>query len=158
MNLSGEITVRAPRQAVFDAVRDARFFAACIEGVRDLVETDATHYTARFETRLAYMSFRFDVAVELTRVEPPARIEAKLEGTPIGVVGRLSARSDTTLAEVGGETTIRYAIELALTGKLGAIGRPVLTAKAKEMERQFTERLRAAFAPSSQPPAVRAAG
>ena len=149
MNLSGDITVRAPRPAVFEAVRDARFFASCIEGVRDLTEQDAEHYTARFETRLAYMSFKFDVAVALTAVEPPLRIEATLEGTPLGVVGRLAATSTTTLTEVGDDTAIHYVLSVALTGKLGSLGRPVLTAKAKEMERQFTERLRAAFAPGA---------
>jgi len=149
MNLSGEIAVRAPRQAVFDAVRDARFFAGCIDGVRDLTEIDPTHYTALFETKLAYMTFRFKVAVEVTQVAPPERIEAKLEGTPLGVVGRLTATSVTTLTDAGDETRIGYAIEVALTGKLGSLGRPVLTAKAREMERQFTARLGAAFAPGS---------
>src|SRR4051812_32914295 len=125
MNLGGEITVRAPRQAVYEAVRDARFFAACVPGVRELVEIDATHYTARFETKLAYMSFKFDVAVSLTRAEPPERLEATLEGTPLGVIGRLAASSVTTLTQDGDDTRIAYAIEVALTGKLGAIGRPV---------------------------------
>jgi carbon monoxide dehydrogenase subunit G len=146
MNLSGEIAVRAPRQAVFDAVRDARFFASCLDGVRELNEIDATHYNALFETKLAYMTFRFKIAVEVTRLESPSCIEAKLEGTPLGVVGRLTATSTTTLTEDGDETRIGYAIEVALTGKLGSLGRPVLNAKAKEMERQFTERLRATFA------------
>jgi len=149
MNLSGEIAVRAPRQAVFDAVRDARFFAGCIDGVGDLAELDPTHYSASFETRLAYMSFRFKLAIEITRLDPPERIEARLEGTPLGVVGRLSATSVTTLREAGDETRIGYAIEVALTGKLGSLGRPVLSAKAKDMERQFTERLHAAFAPGA---------
>ncbi len=130
-------------------MRDARFFVSCIDGVRDLAEQDATHYRARFETTLAYMTFRFDVVVEVTRDEPPACIEAKLEGTPLGIVGRLAATSTTTLTEAGDDTTIHYALSVALTGKLGSIGRPVLTAKAKDMERQFTERLRAAFAPGA---------
>ena len=115
MNLSGEIAVRAPRQAVFDAVRDARFFASCIDGVRELEEIDPTHYTALFETKLAYMTFRFKVAVEVTRLTPPDRIEAKLEGTPLGVIGRLTAISVTTLTEDGDETRIGYAIEVALS-------------------------------------------
>jgi hypothetical protein len=40
---------------------------------------------------------------------------------------------------------VSYEIEAALTGKLGSLGQPVLRAKAKEMERQFAERIRAAF-------------
>ena len=53
----------------------------------------------------------------------------------------------TTLSEAGEETHIDYAVDASLTGKLGSLGQPVLRAKAKEMERRFAERMRAAFAP-----------
>jgi uncharacterized protein len=149
MKLTGEITVTAPRAAVFDKLRDARFFASCVDGVHDLNEIDATHYSATFETKIAYMKFKFNVTVELTRVEPPSDIEAKVEGTPLGVVGRLTARSVLQVMEAGQETTkIRYETESTLAGKLGSIGQPVLRAKAKEMEREFAKRLQAHFAAS----------
>jgi Tripartite tricarboxylate transporter TctA family len=35
MKLTGGITVRAPRETVFTALRDARFFASCVDGVQD---------------------------------------------------------------------------------------------------------------------------
>jgi carbon monoxide dehydrogenase subunit G len=145
MKLSGEIRVKAPRAKVFEALRDARFFASCIEGVRDLTEIDSTHYVAVLETKVAYLQFKFKVAVELTRVEPPHALEARIEGMPLGVVGRLTATSRTDLVEDVGGTAIRYDIDTALTGKLGAIGQPVLKSKAKQMEKEFCARLRAAF-------------
>jgi uncharacterized protein len=146
MKLAGDITIAAPRQAVFDALRDARLFAACIEGVRDLQEIDATHYRAVMETKVAYIKFKFDVSVEVTRVEAPHLIAAKIEGTPHGIVGRLSATSLTTLAEQDQGTRVQYEIEAALTGKLGSLGQPVIRSKAREMERLFAENLRSAFA------------
>ncbi|HKG01389.1 MAG TPA: carbon monoxide dehydrogenase subunit G [Xanthobacteraceae bacterium] len=149
MKLTGEITVKAPREKVFAALRDARFFASCIDGVHDLNEIDETHYTAVFETKVAYLKFKFNVTVELTRVEPPDQIEAKVEGVPLGVVGRLTARSLTRLVEAGDETKVQYESESTLAGKLGSIGQPVLRAKAKQMEKQFASRLQAAFAPAS---------
>ena len=148
MKFRGDIWMEAPRDAVFAKVRDARFFASCIEGVQDLSEIDADHYTAVLETKVAYLKFKFNVAVEVVRMEPPREIEAKIEGTPLGIVGRLTASSVTRLAEDNGGTKVSYEIEAALTGKLGSLGQPVLRAKAKEMERQFAERLRAAFAGS----------
>ena len=146
MKLAGDLTIAAPRQAVFDALRDARLFAACVEGVRDLKEVDATHYRAVMETKVAYIKFKFDVVVEVTRVEPPHAIEAKIEGTPHGIVGRLSATSRTTLADADEGTRVQYEIEAALTGKLGSLGQPVIRSKAREMERHFADNLRAAFA------------
>src|SRR5690606_20441951 len=125
---------------------DAHFFASCIDGVSELTEIDATHYSALFATRVAYMRFTFKVDVAMTRIEPPGFIEAKVEGTPVGVVGRLSATASTHLTEAGGQTTIAYTIDASLTGKLGSMGEPVLKSKARDMEKQFSQRLLAAFA------------
>ena len=147
MKFTGDIAIVAPREAVFAKVRNARFFASCVEGVQNLSEIDSDHYTAVLETKIAYLKFKFDVAVEVLRIDPPNEIEARIEGTPSGIVGRLSARSLTRLAEENGGTRVSYEIEAALTGKLGSLGQPVLRAKAKEMERQFAERIRAAFPP-----------
>lgn len=43
-------------------------------------------------------------------------------------------------------TKVSYSVESTPAGKLGSIGRPVLRAKAEDMEKQFASRLRAAFA------------
>ncbi len=147
MKFTGEISIPAPREAVFAKVQDARFFASCVEGVQEMKEIDPTHYTAVLETKVAYLKFRFNVSVEVVRMDAPSEIEAKVEGTPLGIVGRLTATSITRLADDNGGTKVSYEIDTALTGKLGSLGQPVLRSKAKEMERIFTERIRAAFAP-----------
>ena len=145
MEFKGEITVAAPRAEVYARIRDAEFFVSCIEGVRDLEVVDDTHYTAVMESKVAYIKVSFDVSVEVLRDEAPNLIEAKIEGRPIKLAGRLAATSLTRLAEADGGTKISYETELSLTGKLGSLGRPALTAKAKEMERLFADRLAAAF-------------
>ena len=145
MKFSGELSVKAPRDQVYKLVRDARFFASCVEGVSDLVETAPDSYAATFETKVAYMRFKFKVNVEVVRAEEPREIEAKVEGTPLGIVGRLTATALTRLSEAGDETKIGYDVEATLTGKLGSLGQPVLRSKAKEMERQFAARLAASF-------------
>src|SRR4029078_3073350 len=90
MNVSGEFTVHAPRDVVFKTLRDASSFVRFVDGVQNLEEIDPTHYEAVFETRVASLKFKFNVTVEVTRVEEPSEIEAKIEGTPLGVVGRLT--------------------------------------------------------------------
>lgn len=153
MNLTGEITVSAPRQAVFERLRDVQFFASCVEGVSDLVQTGESSYDAVLATKVAYLKFKFKVAVEITRIRPPDEIEARIEGTPLGIVGRLTATSSTRLTDAGDGTMVSYAIDAKLAGKLGSIGQPVMKSKAKEMEKQFAERLRAAFAQPAGGPA-----
>jgi len=146
MIVTGEITLPAPRRTVFDVLQNAPFFASCVEGVRDLKEIDATHYDAVLDTKVAFMKFSFKVSVEMTKIAPPDRIEAKVEGTPVGVVGRFTATSIADLSEAGDETLVKYTIDANITGKLGSMGQPVLKAKAKEMEKGFVEKMRAAFA------------
>jgi uncharacterized protein len=152
MKFSGELTVKAPRAAVYEKVRDARFFASCVDGVRDLAELGPDRYSAVFETKVAYMKFSFKVTVEVTRADPPGEIAAKVEGTPLGIVGRMTATSLTRLSEVGDATRIEYEVDAALTGKLGSLGQPVLRSKAREMEKQFATRLAAAFAAAAFAP------
>ena len=146
MKFAGQVRVKAPRATVYAALRDAHFFASCVDGVSALTETAPDRYTATLETKVAYMSFKFNVTVELARAEPPREIEAKVEGTPLGIVGRLTATALTTLNDAGDGTKISYEVEAALTGKLGSLGQPVLRSKAKDMERQFAARLAARFA------------
>jgi uncharacterized protein len=152
MNVTGEFTVPAPREAVFSKISNPRDFISFVDGVHDLKEIDPTHYVAVFETKVAYMKFRFNVTVEVTRMEAPGEIEARIEGTPLGVVGRLTAKSTTRLTDAGNETKVAYSVDASLAGKLGSIGQPVLRAKAKEMEKLFANRLRAAFAPVTPEP------
>jgi carbon monoxide dehydrogenase subunit G len=145
MKFSGDIAIPASRETAFAKLGDPRFFASCIDGLHDLTEVDKSHYTAVMETRIAYLKFKFNIAVEVLRVDPPNEIEARIEGIPAGVVGRLTARSRARVAEENGEARVSYEVEAALTGKLGSLGQPVLRAKMKEMEREFAKRVRAAF-------------
>ncbi len=145
MKFTGELTVPAPREAVFDRLRDAPFFASCVEGVGQLKETAPDHYAARFATRIAYIRFEFEITVEVVRAERPQIIEARIEGKPHGVVGRLSALSTARFDNAEDGTKVSYNIEATLTGRLGSIGQPVLNSKAREMEKHFVANLRKAF-------------
>jgi uncharacterized protein len=145
MNVTGEFSVKAPREAVFDTIREPKTFISLVDGVHDLKEIDPTHYTAVFETRIAYLKFRFNVTVEVVKMDV-GEIVAKIEGTPLGVVGRLTATATTTLTDAGDETRVSYSADAVLAGKLGSMGQPVLRSKAKDMEKEFAKRLREKFA------------
>jgi uncharacterized protein len=145
MKITGEFEVPARREVVYERLNDAQFFASCVEGVSDLAEVDQTHYTAKLETRIAYIKFTFAVSVEFVEKARPEKIVAKAEGNPLGAVGRLSSMATATLADAGEATRVGYEIDVTLAGRLGSIGQPVLRAKAKDMERTFVKRLNAAF-------------
>lgn len=148
MKFEGRFRIPAPRAEVFARLNDPHFFVACLEGVSDLGEIDEDHYTAKLETRIAYIKFRFDVAVALRERIAPQRVVAQLEGTPLGIAGRLTSTAVANLvdAEGGRETDIVYEMDVAMTGKLGSLGQPVMKSKAREMEQGFVRKASAAFA------------
>lgn len=152
MKFQGEIKVGAPCEAVFDKINDPVFFASCIEGVKDMKEIDPRHFTATLETRIAYINFKFAISVEIVDVDRPRRLVARSEGTPHGIVGRLSSTSTATLTPDGTGTLVTYEIDASLTGKLGSLGQPVMKSKAKEMERKFAQAITEFFASSETTP------
>ena len=64
---------------------------------------------------------------------------------------------DSTVRAIAGGTALMLMMKagvfrptrLVSLRKLGSLGQPVLRSKAKELERQFAERMRAAFAPAA---------
>jgi aerobic carbon-monoxide dehydrogenase medium subunit len=160
VKLDGRFRIPAPREEVFARLNDPQFFAYCLDGVSDLNEIDENNYTATLETRIAYINFRFSVSVVLLERIAPERVVARLEGTPLGTVGRLTSTAVANLveAEGGRQTDIVYEMEVALTGKLGSLGQPVMKSKAKDMERGFVRKASAAFAPAPTAPAGMSAG
>src|SRR6266852_725892 len=77
--------------------------------VHALKEITPTQYSALFETKIAYIKLKFEVAVEMTRAERPNAIEAKIDGKPHGIVGRLAATATSSFVERDGGTAIAYA-------------------------------------------------
>lgn len=147
MIVSGEVALDAPRDRVFESVREPRFFASCIEGISDLRELAPTRFSAVMEAQIAFMRPRFNVEVELVRVDAPHEIAGKIEGKPLGLVGRLVATAVMTLEETTpAKTLLRYTVDVALTGKLGGLGQSAFAAKTKHIGEQFGINLRAKFA------------
>lgn len=145
MQTGGSFAVAIPQDRVFAFVSDPFKLAACIPGCENLHETSTGTYAAVLNTKLGPITLRFDVTVQLTRVEPPTAIDATIAGTAAGS-GRLSARAEVRLAAPDAATTdIAYTIEMTLAGKLGSFGQPVFRAKSDELSKKFAVNLKAAL-------------
>ena len=143
LDTSGEITVAVDRSTAFAIVRDPVRLARCIPGCSDLRETGADRYTAVLTSRVAFMTVSFNVIVDVTRIEPPAALEAKITGDARGLSGHVVATARLDLADAGdASTTVRYATAVGLTGKLGSLGQPVLRATSAKLAREFGDNLK----------------
>ena len=143
LDTSGEITVAVDRSTAFAIIRDPFRLGRCIPGCSDLRETRPDRYTAVLTSRVAFMTVSFNVIVDVTRIEPPAALEAKITGDARGLSGHVVATARLDLTDAGGANTIvRYATAVGLTGKLGSLGQPVLRATSAKLAREFGDNLK----------------
>ena len=77
MKITGQVRVKAPRAAVYEALRDARFFASCVEGVHDLAEIAPDRYEATLETKVAALPDEQHIEERVT-----AKVKAGLPPLP----------------------------------------------------------------------------
>ena len=151
MKFTGDIiSAGAARRGVRDGARRA-LLRSCVEGVQDLkeIDPDALRGGARDQGRLPEIQVQRDRRGHAGR--SPREIEAKIEGTPLGVVGRLTARSLTRLAEEDAGNQ-GHLFGRCHAGRQARQHRPAGAAlQGQGHGKEFAERLRAAFAPGPQP-------
>jgi uncharacterized protein len=141
---SGQITVDVDRPTAFAIVRTPTRLARCIPGCHDLVELAPDRYSAVLTSQVAFMTMSFKVTIDVTKIEAPETLEAKITGDAIGLAGHVVATARVHLEEAGGRrTTIHYSTAIGLTGKLGGLGQPVFKATSAKMARQFGDNLKA---------------
>jgi hypothetical protein len=146
LQTGGEFTVAVPQDRTFAFVSDPIKLASCIPGCADLREVSPGTYTAKMTNRVGPIAISFGVTVELTRIESPSAIDAKVSGNAAGLGGRLTATAAVRLEALDdGGTRVRYTVDLGLTGKLGGIGQPVFRAKSDELSKKFGANVRGAL-------------
>ena len=146
MQTGGNFTVAVAQAAAFAFISDPFKIASCIPGCSDLKEVTPGTYAAVLTNKVGPISIKFDVTVELTKVEAPSAIDATVGGNASGLGGRLTATATVRLEPVdAANTNVTYTVELSLSGKLGGIGQPVFRAKSDELSKKFGANVKAAL-------------
>ncbi len=146
LQTTGEVSVDVERTVAFNFLQDPQRLAACIPGCRDVRELAPGRYAAVLSNRIAFMTLNFNVTIELVKVVPPSALEATITGDALGVAGHVAARAGVELVETGAtSTTIRYASDVGLTGKLGGLGESVFRATSARLSREFGANLKKAI-------------
>ena len=100
-------------------------------------------YPAVLTSKVAFLTLRFKVVIDVIRMDPPSAIEARITGDAIGLAGHVVATASLDLTDTGEQrTTIRYATDVGLTGKLGGLGQPVFRATSARIAKEFGANLR----------------
>ena len=141
MKLEHRVTIDAPRAAVWAVLMDLPAAARCVPGTRDLAPAgDGVRGTLDVRVGPIKLSLAGTVAVE-TRDEAAgtARLRADAEDQRLGG----AVRAFVDLAVSGDEPTeLRLSSDVAILGRLGELGQPLIARQADKVLAGFAECLR----------------
>ena len=143
MILEGKFSITASIQELWDTMLKPETLRACIPGAEKIEQLDEKTYDCVVKQKVGPISVRFKFKTILAKVNPPTHAELEGEGEDIGKAGRFVQRTNIDLKKIeGGEVEISYRCDANIVGKLAMFGDRILRAKAKKLEKEFTENLR----------------
>lgn len=146
MELNGDVSIAAPRAAVWAALNDPDVLARCIEGVESLTRVsgeDGERFEGKMNAKVGPVRATFTGFVTLADVVAPESYRLVGEGKG-GVAGFAKGEAKVALAETGpAETRLSYQVTSSVGGKLAQLGARLIEGTAKGMAESFFARLKA---------------
>jgi carbon monoxide dehydrogenase subunit G len=152
VNVSGERTFAAPRQAVWDVLNDPASMAKTMPGVESFDIHDAERWTANVKIPLGLGGLRMKIDMTKTEERPPEFAKLRIKGTGVGAM--LSMETSFTLGDAdGGGTSMQWAADVKLAGPVGSMGQrvlqPIVNQQVQHVLRSLDAQVQAAVAESA---------
>ncbi|BCL81646.1 hypothetical protein ccbrp13_41110 [Ktedonobacteria bacterium brp13] len=141
MEITGSHKVNASQLQVFQALLDPATLKECIPGCNEAEYTEVSWATGRhirlgISLNIPGMSGTYNVFIKPEDVIEPSHLV--LISTPSSAVGSINARCVVDLVDEGTQTTVNYATEAVLEGKVAALPEFVVKPAVKgELDRFF---------------------
>ncbi len=141
MEMQGERTIAAPRDAVWNALNDAEVLKACIPGCQTMEKTSDTGFEATVKQKVGPVSATFKGAVELSDIVEGESYTISGEGKG-GAAGFAKGGAKVRLADAEGGTLLSYEADAKVGGKIAQLGARLIDGFAKKMADQFFDRFK----------------
>lgn len=141
MDMTGQQTIPAPRETVWEALNDPEVLKECIPGCEEIEPTGENGFTAKVSAKVGPVKAKFSGAVELQNLNPPESYTIAGEGKG-GAAGFAKGSADVKLEEVegGSATLLTYDVKASVGGKLAQIGGRLIDSTAKKYANDFFEK------------------
>ncbi|WP_136413395.1 carbon monoxide dehydrogenase subunit G [Herbaspirillum sp. ST 5-3] len=136
MDFSGEYSIPARQQQVWDALNDPAVLQTCIAGCKQLDKVSDTEFAAIVGTRVGPISATFRGSVLLSELDAPNGYTLTGQGQG-GAAGFAKMTARVSLAGNGDATTLKYVAEADIGGKLASVGSRLVQTVAKKNADDF---------------------
>ncbi len=146
MQQSGEYLIKAPRDAVWQALNDPDVLARSIDGCESLTQLTDSSWQAAVKARIGPVSATFNADLEITDSQPPEsyRLNASIKG---GAAGHGKGTADVRLEETADGTRLSYDVNGSVGGKLAQVGSRMVDGAVRKMGDDFFRRFSDIVAP-----------
>lgn len=136
MKLNDEITIEAPREAVFAALNDADILRRSIPGCEELEKISDTQFKALVRAKVGPVRARFRGEVTLSDLNPPESYTLSGQGKG-GAAGFARGEARIQLKADGDATLLSYDVSATVGGKLAQLGGRLIDNAAKKLAAEF---------------------
>lgn len=136
MKFTGENTLHAPVDKVWDALLDPAVLVRTIPGCERLEATGENAYAMTVTAGVAAIKGTYSGSCELSDLKPNESLVMKLDGA--GAPGTIGATVDVRFGpSADGTTTVAYDADAIVGGMVGGVGQRMLTSVSRRMAGEF---------------------
>ena len=135
MKIEGSYTINAPRERVFEVLRDPAMLQQCIPGCQSLEPQGDGRYVAKIQAGVAAVKGTFNGHVQIAEEQPPESYRLVVEGS--GGPGFVKGDAVIRLSDAEGGTKVDVAGDGQVGGMIAGVGQRVLLPAARMMMNQF---------------------
>lgn len=140
LRANDSVVIPASPQQVFDTLLDPQTLAAIIPGCHDLVLAGENRYRADVTVGVGMIRARFEAKVALSELDPPHSL--RLSGSGSSSMGSAQGQAKVRFVELeNGHTRLEYQYQVAVSGKVAAVGGRMLQGASKVIIGQIFTRL-----------------
>jgi uncharacterized protein len=151
MKLKGAVTVNAPQEEVWRVFMDPTKFCRVIPGCEQARQLDKTHYEAILTLKVQFMTIRTKAQGTLLEAEAPRHMVGELVGEPQAMAGAFRARVTIDLVPKGNMTTVQYAMDLTMLGRLASLGEAIVRSTSQQLTKEFADNISKLFNKPNRP-------
>jgi carbon monoxide dehydrogenase subunit G len=143
MRFTGENTIAAPVEQVWEALLDPRVLVATIPGCEQLEATGEHSYAMTVTAGVAAIKGTYTGSCRLADLQPHDSLNMRLQGA--GGPGTVDATVAVRFSGEGGRTLLSYDADAVVGGMVGGVGQRMLTSVSRRMAAEFFGNVEAAL-------------
>lgn len=140
MHFEGSQPIRAPIQAVWNALLDPNRVAACTPGFVSMEILAPDHFKPVVGVGLGAVKAKFTLDVQVTERQEPDHAAMKMHGVAAGSAVDMVATVDLAAAsesESAAETTMNWVADVTVSGTIASVGARLIESVARKQVAKF---------------------